>query len=445
MKKNERTKFLLTLGCILVSIAMMTALIGCPEQDPPGPKPPPKGAYTITKENTTNGSFTVSATNGFPGDEIILVPTPADGNSRFTSWTISPDYVQISGPNADGEYMFEMPDEAVTVGAIFTRLYTITAAEGITGGTIAINPVEAATGATFQVTVTPDPGMELDEISSTPFLAFEQQGTTNRYNFTMGTANVVINATFNARVYQVRKGTVTGGDLAFSAETAVAGTEITITVTTNANFDFNNFITTPATLVITDDKFIMPASDVTIGAKFNPIPTTKLPTPVGAFFTVVSGTGALEFDRGRNLTTALILGYNSGEPGNGDVDKSEYDGLDGRGAEVAEARFYCFPNATAAGSGDPAQALGYFIFRGKILYSADYSVAYDIIANGGGGAGYNAPGNWYLQENMGAMLNQMLGTNYASGIVIRPRFIAAGSDRAFDSDFGTARGPHTAW
>ena len=434
MKKNERTKFILILGCVLVSIASLMVVAGCGEKTKPDPvvKPNPPGVYNIIKEATENGSFTVSATKGEAGDEIYLHATPAGEDCEFVQWTIQPGDVTISGPNPDGDYMFLMPEEDVTVGAIFSKFYTVTAAEGITNGSLVIAPARATAGTSIQVTVNADTGFQLVEgsLSAVPVQTFEQQGSTNRYNFVLGEANVVVNAAFEAREYTITKGTVTGGDLTFSADKAVAGTEITLTVKEDADYGWSGWIINPATLVIEADganyKFTMPATNVTIGAKFSPIPTQKLPTPVLDFFKVGAGDGGvIEMDRSTNNNTRLILG------GQGDgAGKSEYDGLGGNGKFVAEARVVGFTSLADANAGTNEK--GYYVFRG-IEWISDKGEVFDINAIGGNGGGYSWPGNWYLQNPSGSLLTPIFGTGQ---VWLRAKFVAAGSDRSLDSDFG---------
>ena len=393
---------------------------------------------------------TAGSTKALPDAQVILTPIPQGSSSVFMGWdTIpSPQELDIAGPDENGNYDFYMPASEVTIGAFFSDYYTVTIGE-YANGTITVQPANATTTGVISgtpITIRPAPaaGYELDPdaLSTTPSRDITPAAGGN-YTFEMGSSNVTINATFRARNYRINKGAVVGGDLEFSATEALAGTEITITVTVNDNYIFNRFNPTPATLVITDNKFIMPTSDVTIGASFNPQATSKLPTPVSQFLQVVSGSGALEFDRaggaaGGSMNDRLILGGQSDGPS-----KNTYDGLNGRGPEVAEARIYGFQSAADAAAG--TNEVSYFVFRGKDLYSPDGSAVYDIVANGGGGAGYNWPGNWYLQDNLQpAMFAALMGASPSGSYWLRPKYIASGDNREFDSDFGTTRS-HANW
>lgn len=74
--------------------------------------------------------------------------------------------------------------------------------------------------------------------------------------------------------YTITVNAATNGTVTASAETAVPGTEITLTVTPETGYVLNTLSVVDAlnkTVSVTDNKFIMPSSDVTVSATFKEI------------------------------------------------------------------------------------------------------------------------------------------------------------------------------
>ena len=68
----------------------------------------------------------------------------------------------------------------------------------------------------------------------------------------------------------------TGGTLTASANSAAAGTTITLTVTPSSGYVFKDFTKTPSNLSISNNKFTMPSQNVSIKANFRKISTGSL-------------------------------------------------------------------------------------------------------------------------------------------------------------------------
>ncbi|HCK86525.1 MAG TPA: hypothetical protein DHW68_05710, partial [Ruminococcaceae bacterium] len=92
--------------------------------------------------------------------------------------------------------------------------------------------------------------------------------------------------------------TTENGTATASAETAVAGTEITLTAEANEGFRFLKWEVVEGQIEIADDKFVMPDTDVVINAVFEKIPVehkiTVKPSKMGKAYsnpkTAIAGT-----------------------------------------------------------------------------------------------------------------------------------------------------------
>ena len=92
--------------------------------------------------------------------------------------------------------------------------------------------------------------------------------------------------------------TTENGTATASAETAVAGTEITLTAEANEGFRFLKWEVVEGQIEIADDKFVMPDTDVVINAVFEKIPVehkiTVKPSKIGKAYsnpkTAIAGT-----------------------------------------------------------------------------------------------------------------------------------------------------------
>lgn len=97
------------------------------------------------------------------------------------------------------------------------------------------------------------------------------------YTFVQPDSDVTVTASFRQNAngpFTISTATDGNGTIATSKTTANAGETVTITINPNDNYSFKKFITTPATLNITEKgtntyTFTVPASDVTITAYFN--------------------------------------------------------------------------------------------------------------------------------------------------------------------------------
>ena len=242
----------------------------------------PAGNVTITAEfvittfainivsGIEGGTVAVSGnkTNAKPGDEITLTATPAEG------YELEAYSVKDAAGNAvavtNGK--FSMPASSVTVSATFKKIdYTITIAEGITNGTVTIsgNKTTAQMGEEITLTATPADGYNLKTLS---VKSGDTDITVTNGKFTMPAGNVTVSAEFAKTAYTVtiaegiQNGTVTA-----SAVSGNMGDQITLTATPAEGYELEAYSVKDAAgnaVAVTNGKFSMPASNVTVSATF---------------------------------------------------------------------------------------------------------------------------------------------------------------------------------
>ena len=230
------------------------------------------------------------------GTEIGLSALPDEGYD-FTNWV-------INGENGatDATTTVAVNGEDVTISAVFTKnqsepvvdTYTVTIAES-ENGTVVADKETAAEGDTVTLTVTPAAeNYEIAEVSYTTEGGDKEvlEAVDGVYTFKMPAANVTVSATFNdvtpkPTSYTVTVNDVTGGTItATPAETAeegkvAEGTKVVLGVELTSGYAFNNEYTVAdangSAVTVSSEKdasnndvyyFLMPASDVTVTAKY---------------------------------------------------------------------------------------------------------------------------------------------------------------------------------
>lgn len=148
-----------------------------------------KAPHTVTINTDGNGTVTANKTSATEGTEIKLTVTPAAG---YKLDTIKVDGKAITGTS------FTMPATDAAVAVTFKKdVYTITA-KTTTNGTIKVTPTTAEMGTLITVTITPNTGYQLTDVSilqgTDTVAGVSSDG--NVYTFTMPAGKVTIGATF---------------------------------------------------------------------------------------------------------------------------------------------------------------------------------------------------------------------------------------------------------
>ncbi|MBP5725940.1 MAG: hypothetical protein J6Y48_02580 [Clostridia bacterium] len=187
--------------------------------------------------NTTIKRATISGATGLTGKALYLIAT-GDTNdiilNRTTTVTIN------------------------TTSAAFTITLGSSA-----GGTLTANKTSAAPGTTIKLTPTANTGYQFDGYTTVPA---SLEITNNR--FTMPSRNVTVTASFVKKNYTITLKTnpADTGTVSASPNPATYGDTVTLTQSPGIYY-FNGWTTSPA-VTITNRKFTMPASNVTVTANY---------------------------------------------------------------------------------------------------------------------------------------------------------------------------------
>ena len=240
----------------------------------------PAAEHTITVTTAGGGTASASSTSATAGTEITLTATPNTGY-HFKEWQVeSPAGLVITNNK------FTMPDSNVAIKAIFEEdspfaptKHTVTVKTDGNGIAFA-SPLLAVAGTEITLTAMPKEGYHFKE-----WQAISGGVVIENNKFFMPDTNVEVKAFFEEGAppaptkYTVTVTTEGGGTASASPAKAAAGTEITLTATPNTGYHFKEWqVESPAGLVITNNKFTMPDSNVAIKAIFeedSPFAPTK--------------------------------------------------------------------------------------------------------------------------------------------------------------------------
>ena len=240
----------------------------------------PAAEHTITVTTAGGGTASASSTSATAGTEITLTATPNTGY-HFKEWQVESLAGLVITNNK-----FTMPDSNVTIKAIFEEdspfaptKHTVTVKTDGNGIAFA-SPLLAVAGTEITLTAMPKEGYHFKE-----WQAISGGVAIENNKFFMPDTNVEVKAFFEEGAppaptkYTVTVTTEGGGTASASPAKAAAGTEITLTATPNTGYHFKEWqVESLAGLVITNNKFTMPDSNVTIKAIFeedSPFAPTK--------------------------------------------------------------------------------------------------------------------------------------------------------------------------
>ena len=240
----------------------------------------PAAEHTITVTTAGGGTASASSTSATAGTEITLTATPNTGY-HFKEWQVESLAGLVITNNK-----FTMPDSNVAIKAIFEEdspfaptKHTVTVKTDGNGIAFA-SPLLAVAGTEITLTAMPKEGYHFKE-----WQAISGGVVIENNKFFMPDTNVEVKAFFEEGAppaptkYTVTVTTEGGGTASASPAKAAAGTEITLTATPNTGYHFKEWqVESLAGLVITNNKFTMPDSNVAIKAIFeedSPFAPTK--------------------------------------------------------------------------------------------------------------------------------------------------------------------------
>ena len=240
----------------------------------------PAAEHTITVTTAGGGTASASSTSATAGTEITLTATPNTGY-HFKEWQVESLAGLVITNNK-----FTMPDSNVAIKAIFEEdspfaptKHTVTVKTDGNGIAFA-SPLLAVAGTEITLTAMPKEGYHFKE-----WQVISGGVAIENNKFLMPDTNVEVKAFFEEGAppaptkYTVTVTTEGGGTASASPAKAAAGTEITLTATPNTGYHFKEWqVESLAGLVITNNKFTMPDSNVAIKAIFeedSPFAPTK--------------------------------------------------------------------------------------------------------------------------------------------------------------------------
>ena len=246
-------------------------------------------APTITTSSLPDGKVGEAYSQTLTADGTTPITWNIIGGTLPESLTLNETTGKISGtPTADGTAKFTVKAEnsagsdtkelSIAITKATPTEFTVTVTSG-GNGTASASPAKAVAGAEITLSATPDKGYHLKE-----WQVISGGVTIVDDKFTMPDSNVEVKAIFEEDTPPApTEHTVTvtsGGNGTASASPAktVAGAEITLSATPDKGYHLKEWqVESPAGLVITNNKFTMPDTNVAIKAIFEedapPAPT----------------------------------------------------------------------------------------------------------------------------------------------------------------------------
>jgi uncharacterized repeat protein (TIGR02543 family) len=219
--------------------------------------------YTVSKVSnpSAGGSVTLSKSVANYGDEITVSATANTGYS-FSSWSSSPTVTISSGK-------FTMPASNVTITANFNHdSYTLSSAVSPSaGGSVTLGAASGYYNDSISITATPATGYQFTGWATTGGAISSASSAST--TITMPAADTTVTANFSKINYTItttcdpaNTGTVTA-----SPSVAQMGDTVVLSQIPERGYEFVDYTTSPA-VTITNNEFIMPASNVTITGNY---------------------------------------------------------------------------------------------------------------------------------------------------------------------------------
>ena len=278
--------------------------------------------YKVTTEDSANGSVTVvnateTAENGTPlfyKDELVMLSIAPDEGYMLSTLSVNGTAAAVAV--GEDTYTFAQPEENVTVTATFEKRNEHTVTFDANGGsepedlpeevTTAMPAKKVLHGSEYYL-----PECEFIAPEGKQFKAWQIDGTEYPVNAPVTvTADITVKALWEdappAHVeYTITVKTGGNGTASASHAKAVVGTEITLTATPDKGYHLKEWqVESPTGLVITNNKFTMPDSNVEVKAIFE---EDAPPAPTDPAKPNISVTGAYTYNG--SVHTATVSGY----------------------------------------------------------------------------------------------------------------------------------------
>ena len=206
------------------------------------------------------------------------------------------------GPNIHigrpGTFSFSFDPETMKLTVTSEFIYNVTVNEA-QNGTVTANPTQAKAGETVALAIEPAPGYEVDQIT---VKNGEENVAVENNQFTMPAGDVTVTVTFKAIDYTITVTQGENGTIAADKTTAHVGEVVTLTNTPNDDCVFVSYTVTDAQgnpITVENNKFTMPASNVTVTATFRALEVTY----------------SIKWGEGDNWSTVNEIGMTKGADG----------------------------------------------------------------------------------------------------------------------------------
>jgi len=281
--------------------------------------------YSITKQATSNGSYTV--VNGDDQEievanysEIIyVVPTPNAGYEIDSVRYYTTGYVDVP---YDLEYSISMPNYPVQIYVTFKKVVYDITANATTNGSYTLSKTSAYYGDTITVTPIPAPGYEIDSVSYNDGSSHDITPVLDVYSFDMPASNISISVSFYAD-YDITASEPINGSYTVTDSVSAPITSmsyeglVNITPTPDSGYQVDKvyYYANSVGIIyipnISGYSFEMPAFDITVYVTF--ISTSAniiVNTPTGGWLKVTSdSSGANIIDTAAPSATVYITYY----------------------------------------------------------------------------------------------------------------------------------------
>ena len=259
---------------------------------------------TITFDNIADGNAYWKNNGGYQRS-IDLYLCDSAGNNRVFLFTVTlqpnGSNTTIKSANISGAtglagkalYIVSTGDTEVVQLRRYTTITVNTAiaqrnisSTGMAHGSFSVSNMTPAPGDTVTINVTPWAGYQAGTPYTSPAVTMTSAGT-NKWTFVMPDSDITLYFPESKISYSLTKSVSPsgGGTLTLNRNTATVDDEVTITATPAAGYRLktNGLSTSPAR-TITNNKFTMPASNVTVYAVFEKISynVSKSVNPSGA-------------------------------------------------------------------------------------------------------------------------------------------------------------------
>ena len=223
--------------------------------------------YTITANASPTAGGTITGAGTYYENSSCTLTATANSGYEFTNWKNSSNTVVSTNPS----YTFTVSGNA-TYTATFTKLtaHSITCAT-VDNGEVFANKTSAYKGETVNLSYSAASGYFFSAWNVKD--ANNNTITVTNNQFTMPDSDVTVSATFVAG-YNVTLASVMNGTISADPEGGLAGTQITLTATPNSGYVFDSWLVyktgdVNTTVTVTNNKFNLPAYDVTVVAFFS--------------------------------------------------------------------------------------------------------------------------------------------------------------------------------